>query len=782
MFKRSNNYTKHGYALPRLDDLENIKNGETTIGYKYDGIGCYLAVIPVFGAVILNILFFTSKYMLIHSLLCVAGYLSMAPVFLIKKDYELFFARRYLAIIGPPLVAIVWFISGGLSSPTGYIWLIATVSYNSFLVTGKKGKWYVSYAILANLIAIILTFLFPQFLKPVNNIQKLYVYNVLSVILVSIYIGLTTWFQRKIAENMQDKMAEYNEELTALNEELEHHMQAEIEFKLKEELLVQQKKQSEEMTMLLVKTLSDTIEAKDEYTIGHSNRVSEYAAIIAQNMGLSKEDVEKIRYAATLHDIGKIGVPDTVLNKPSRLTNEEYEIIKTHSNIGADILQNIEIISYTADIARHHHERYDGKGYPDGLKGDTNSIGARIVAVADSFDAMNSERIYRKPLAREIIINEIEKNKGIQFDPVVADVFLDLLKSGRIDEMTCKDNTDNDVHADSEGINDDAGKILSAVVNSMKSSNASSTTDLLTGLMVRGTGEERIASLMSQRKGALVFCDMDNLKPINDRFGHKAGDRALKTLGTIIKKYGEKGVSCRIGGDEFLLYLDDVSEIEAIDSIESIIADFKESVSQDVEINMATLSIGVCLSTPSDMYSNILNKADKALYHVKQRGKAGYYIYHEESDSSVPDNHVDIKQVTKSIKESGKYEGALDVEYRQFAQLYEYLHKVCERYEHSCSVVLVTLDSQYNETMYIDSIEQDMHYMEMAIQSTIRTVDICTRYSSVQFLIVLLEAKEENVDTIMNRIFASYYKMSSEAGLIPRYEVSTLFDSKKPQP
>lgn len=777
MFKRDTNYTKHGYALPRLDDLENIKNGETTIGYKYDGIGCYLAVIPVFGAVILNILFFTSKYMLIHSLLCVVGYLSMAPVFLIKKDYELFFARRYLAIIGPPLVAIVWFISGGISSPTGYIWLVATVSYNSFLVTGKKGKWYVSYAILTNLFAIILTLLFPQLLIPVNYLQKLEIYNILSIVLVCVYIGLTTWFQRKIAENMQDKMTEYNEELNALNKELEHHMQAEIEFKLKEELLVQQKKQSEEMTMLLVKTLSDTIEAKDEYTRGHSSRVSEYAAIIAQKMELSEEDVEKIRYAATLHDIGKIGVPDTVLNKPSRLTNEEYEIIKTHSSIGADILQNIEIIAYTADIARHHHERYDGKGYPDGLVGDENSIGARIVAVADSFDAMNSERIYRKPLAREIVINEIEKNKGIQFDPVVADVFLELLKSGIIDEITNKDNIDNDIDSDSDSINDDAGRILSAVVNSMKNSNAGSTTDLLTGLMVRGTGEEQIASLMSKRKGALIFCDMDNLKPINDRFGHKAGDKALKTLGGIIKKYGEGGVSCRIGGDEFLLYLDDVSEAEAIEAIEAIIADFKESISQDIEINIATLSIGVCLSTPNDIYSNILNKADKALYHVKQRGKAGYYFYREESDSSEPDNHVDIKQVTKSIEESGKYEGALDVEYRQFAKLYEYLHKVCERYEHSCSIVLVTLDSKYNKTMYIDSIEQDMHYMEMAIQSTIRTVDICTRYSSVQFLIVLLEATEENVDTIMNRIFASYYKMSSETGLVPRYEVSTLFEN-----
>lgn len=553
------------------------------------------------------------------------------------------------------------------------------------------------------------------------------------------------------------------------------HEKEVAELKNKEEKMEQQRKQSEEMTLLLVKTLSDTIEAKDEYTIGHSKRVSEYSEMIATKMGLPEEEVSRIKYAATLHDIGKIGVPDTILNKPLRLTNEEYEIIKTHSSIGADLLKNIDIISYTSDIARHHHERYDGKGYPEGIKGEEISVGARIVAIADSFDAMNSERIYRRPLERKTIIEEIVKNKGTQFDPQIADVFLELLNSGVIDDISKTENIEAETNDTENVMNEEAEKLFSAVVQTMISSNASASTDLLTGLMLRSSGEEHIVEMMKDKPGALIFCDMDNLKTINDRFGHKAGDKALKILGEVIGGYGSAGVACRIGGDEFLLYLSDVNEAKLIDTLDSIIADFKGKIEGDSTIDIASVSAGACVTAPTDLYSTVLGKADKALYHVKQRGKAGYYIYHDELDAIDENNHVDIHQVTQIIEAAGKYDGALDVEYRQFAKMYDYLSKVCERYDHSCSIVLVTLDARHNRTTYIDDIEQSMKNMEMAIKNTIRNVDICTRYSSVQFLIVLLEAGDNNVDNIMNRIFTLFYKMDTESELIPKYESSTLF-------
>jgi len=194
--------------------------------------------------------------------------------------------------------------------------------------------------------------------------------------------------------------------------------------------------QSEYMNKELIKTLSFTLEAKDVYTKGHSMRVAEYTRIIASRLGFDTDRIEKLHFAATLHDIGKIGIPDTVLNKPGKLTDREYNVIKMHTSIGADILKNIESIKYASEIARHHHERYDGKGYPDGISGENIPLEARIVAIADTYDAMTSKRVYRrKVLSNDIIRDEFIKNKGKQFDPHLADLFLELLDKGELEPI-----------------------------------------------------------------------------------------------------------------------------------------------------------------------------------------------------------------------------------------------------------------------------------------------------------------------------------------------------------
>ncbi|HDR1719069.1 TPA: HD-GYP domain-containing protein, partial [Pasteurella multocida] len=178
--------------------------------------------------------------------------------------------------------------------------------------------------------------------------------------------------------------------------------------------LEKKQKQTEEMSLQMMQTLSTTIEAKDEYTCGHSHRVAEYAALIAAELGWSPEQIQQLKHAAYLHDIGKIGIPEQILNKPSRLTDEEFNLIKQHTIIGAEILKDITFIPYIIEVSRSHHERYDGCGYPDGLKGTDIPVHARIVAVADSYDAMNSRRIYRNALPPEIIREELEKNRGKQ--------------------------------------------------------------------------------------------------------------------------------------------------------------------------------------------------------------------------------------------------------------------------------------------------------------------------------------------------------------------------------
>ncbi|MBQ3062012.1 MAG: HD-GYP domain-containing protein [Lachnospiraceae bacterium] len=183
----------------------------------------------------------------------------------------------------------------------------------------------------------------------------------------------------------------------------------------------------EKMSKQMVLALANTIDAKDSYTNGHSTRVAKYSVMIAKQLGYDGEKLEQLEYAAMLHDIGKIGVPREIINKPSRLTDEEYEIIKTHPGIGASILKEISEIPDIAIGARWHHERYDGKGYPDKLTGDSIPQLARIIGVADAYDAMTSKRSYRDVLAQDIVRSEIKKGKGTQFDPVVAEVMLELI-------------------------------------------------------------------------------------------------------------------------------------------------------------------------------------------------------------------------------------------------------------------------------------------------------------------------------------------------------------------
>ena len=198
-----------------------------------------------------------------------------------------------------------------------------------------------------------------------------------------------------------------------------------MEQKRQKEEIEKRRRQTEKTSLQMIQTLSTTIEAKDEYMRGHSFRVAEYAAMIAEKMGWDATEISNLKDAVYMYDVGKIGIPDAILNKPTSLTEEEYELIKAHTVIGADILKNITIIDHVAEIAKYHHERYDGKGYPDGLAGEEIPIHARIVAVADSYDAMSSKRIYRDALSQEQIRKEIQENRGKQFDPDVADVSIE---------------------------------------------------------------------------------------------------------------------------------------------------------------------------------------------------------------------------------------------------------------------------------------------------------------------------------------------------------------------
>lgn len=180
-----------------------------------------------------------------------------------------------------------------------------------------------------------------------------------------------------------------------------------------------------------IEVLRRTVEVKDVYTRGHSDRVSEYSLLIGEKLNLPPEQMKTLKIGALFHDIGKIGIPDAILLKTDKLTDDEYSEIKNHPAIGAHILSNASIFADIIPIVKHHHERYDGKGYPARLAGEDIPYLARIVAVADTFDAMTSRRSYRQALDFDYTMNEIERCKGTQFDPAIADVFLEILRTNQ---------------------------------------------------------------------------------------------------------------------------------------------------------------------------------------------------------------------------------------------------------------------------------------------------------------------------------------------------------------
>ncbi|MBQ7637211.1 MAG: HD-GYP domain-containing protein [Lachnospiraceae bacterium] len=179
----------------------------------------------------------------------------------------------------------------------------------------------------------------------------------------------------------------------------------------------------------------NSIDARDEYTKGHSVRVSEYASALAKEMGYSDDEVRKIGYIALLHDCGKIMIPGSVLKKPGKLTEEEKREIRQHTVMGGKMLEGFTSLDGAREGALYHHEYYNGEGYPEGLKGEEIPKLARIICVADSFDAMNSDRCYRKHLGRERIVEELKRNKGVQFDPTVAECMLKLIETGKVHVM-----------------------------------------------------------------------------------------------------------------------------------------------------------------------------------------------------------------------------------------------------------------------------------------------------------------------------------------------------------
>ena len=304
--------------------------------------------------------------------------------------------------------------------------------------------------------------------------------------------------------------------------------------------------------------------------------------------------------------------------------------------------------------------------------------------------------------------------------------------------------------------------------------------DALTGAYNRRYYEDKIKT--SVQKGGIAMIDLDDFKLYNDTCGHDAGDAVLKTIVLMIRSCIRDADSLiRYGGDEFLLFLPDVTAESVSDTMAQLFKQFHAIAQADTEIRYASLSAGLCLCTIGDTFADCYAKADKALYFVKQNGKNQFSFYQQINYQAPGSASIarDLRQIADSLRQSGSYAGALDLNYRDFSRQYEYMNQLIIRSSCRCYLVMVTMETAADTLPHIEEIEQALSQMEQSIRQTIRRVDVCTRYSAMQYLIILFEPIETQIPNIMDRIFIQYYKHSKSHSFQPGYEYLTMTEMKE---
>ncbi len=525
-------------------------------------------------------------------------------------------------------------------------------------------------------------------------------------------------------------------------------------------------KEMERITIQAIMTVANTVDAKDDYTKGHSMRVAAYSELLAQRLGWSEEEIQNIYYVAMLHDVGKIGVPDAVLNKPFKLRDVEFRLIKGHTLMGAEILNDFKMFPNVSVGAKYHHERYDGKGYPEGLKGESIPLVARVIGLVDSYDAMTSNRVYRKRLNDDIVMQELEKGKGSQWDPDLVDIFVELIREGALAKMWMPEE---DMATPIFG----SGKILG---ESMTSENIlESPVDYLTGLLSRQKGEHDIALSLRADGGSLMLIDMDHFRKINDEYGHLMGDVALKMTADVLREVCGNSLVCRTGGDEFLYYLDGVTDEEAVTKKVQELLEAFEKKRQEVEVlKDAELSIGISISGADGReFEELYRRADKALYLVKQNQGLRYGFYQKSGLLRTPEqSQGDLDKIMDAIKNREVYQGAFQVDYDDFNHVYDFVKHMSERSRKETQLLLFTLFSSNGSEVKLERMEAAMQCMEQAICKSLRGVDVGARYSSSQFLVVLLGTERENVRVVTDRIVQNYFKLYGEKDITLTYDIA----------
>lgn len=530
------------------------------------------------------------------------------------------------------------------------------------------------------------------------------------------------------------------------------------------EKLVEEKTDEIEKTFIqAITTITYAVDAKDRYTKGHSVRVAQYCLAIAKKLNWSKQDCLNIYYTALLHDIGKIGIPDTILNKPVKLTDEEYSLIRNHTIMGANILRPITMVPGVCDGAQYHHERYDGKGYPYGLAGDDIPYVARIIGIADAYDAITSNRIYEKGRGEEYAVNELKKGRGKQFDPYLTDVMLSIIEEGFLFSDTPQfefENTASEEEADAF--------IMEVCKKTEAGAQRADDTDTLTGFPIRKSFEISVNTYLNDplHGGTMLLMDVDNFLYVNTNYGHIAGDRIIKRLSDVIREHTiPDAYLCRISGDEFaIFYPGDSSEEWMGEMAEGLLKTFKEAV-RDIDIShKLSLSIGITYTrNPLERCRDLLQKCDKALYYVKRNGKNSYQILTRDTDEYTESQdkgfQIDIAELKNRLTEEAPPMGAYSVEYGDFEKIYRLVARSISRNKKDAQIILFSLTENIHGTMDISDLNEAMNILENCIIGSLRKGDVTARYSSSQQVVIMIDSNQENGHMIAERIIANYSRM-----------------------
>ena len=539
--------------------------------------------------------------------------------------------------------------------------------------------------------------------------------------------------------------------------------------------LLEKTKQIARISLKSMMMIANTVDKKDPLAAEHSNNVAWFSVEIAKKLGWSTDDLYNLQNLALIHDIGNIGVPENIIRKKGQLTPEEYDTVKKHTTLGRNILADMTVIRKAAEVAETHHERYDGKGYPNGLSGRSIPIEARIIAIADAFDSMTTDRAFRKKLSREEVLNEFAKGRGTQFDPELVDIALDLLSNDNFKRDEADVIREEELAVESSRLLQD---VLSTYTDRPRRSHVR---DPLTGLWSSSYAMDEIDNYLSEKRasGCFMLVDIDGFSQINDNLGHIVGDSVIKNISVILSEMMRNDdIICRVGGDEFILFFKDGGSKEfATAKAEEIILYLDDGLKNPVSDERISVSIGITLAqTDGRDFATLYNKADKALYLVKENGKHSYHFFSDEGSMmrhTLASTRIDLEYLKKFVSEKDSTPGGFMVEYESFKKIFRFLGRAQRRTSSPVILLLLTITAQDGSPANSEILEAAMIHLKSAITTAIRSGDVTTNYSSSQYLAILLESTTQNGYLIAERIRKIFYESIDYPDIRLTYDIDT---------